>query len=101
MHYGCDLDVASGTEVYASHAGTVSFAGFTPDGGYRVILDHENGFQSVYQHLQSTSVSKGDTVTQCQTIGLSGGSGWVTGPQLHVAMLKDGEYLDPMLFMQR
>ena len=101
MHYGCDLDVASGTEVYASHAGTVSFAGFTPDGGYRIILDHENGFQSVYQHLQSTSVSKGDTVTQGQTIGLSGGSGWVTDPQLHVAMLKDGEYLDPMLFMQR
>ncbi|MBS5574791.1 MAG: M23 family metallopeptidase [Firmicutes bacterium] len=38
---------------------------------------------------------------QGQLLGLSGASGWVTGPQLHVALLKDGDYLDPLLFMQR
>ena len=101
MHLGADLDVETGTQVLASHAGNVSFAGYTPDGGYRVIIDHEAGYQTVYQHLSSLSVGEGDIVEQGQLLGLSGESGWVTGPQLHVALLKDGEYLDPLLFMQR
>ena len=82
-------------------AGNVSFADYTPDGGYRVIVDHEAGYQTVYQHLSSLSVGEGDVVEQGQLLGLSGASGWVTGPQLHVALLKDGDYLDPLLFMQR
>ena len=76
-------------------------ADYTPDGGYRVIVDHEAGYQTVYQHLSSLSVGEGDVVEQGQLLGLSGASGWVTGPQLHVALLKDGDYLDPLLFMQR
>ena len=87
------------------HAGPrhprVSFADYTPDGGYRVIVDHEAGYQTVYQHLSSLSVGEGDVVEQGQLLGLSGAFGWVTGPQLHVALLKDGDYLDSLLFMQR
>ena len=101
MHFGTDLDVETGTQVLATRAGNVSFADYTPDGGYRVIVDHEAGYQTVYQHLSSLSVGEGDVVEQCQLLGLSGVSGWVTGPQLHVALLKDGDYLDPLLFMQR
>ena len=102
MHFGTDLlDVETGTQVLATRAGNVSFADYTPDGGYRVIVDHEAGYQTVYQHLSSLSVGEGDVVEQGQLLGLSGASGWVTGPQLHVALLKDGDYLDPPLFMQR
>ena len=101
MHFGTDLDVETCTQVLATRAGNVSFADYTPDGGYRVIVDHEAGYQTVYQHLSSLSVGEGDVVEQGQLLGLSGASGWVTGPQLHVALLKDGDYLDPLLFMQR
>lgn len=101
MHFGTDLDVETCTQVLATRAGNVSFTDYTPDGGYRVIVDHEASYQTVYQHLSSLSVGEGDVVEQGQLLGLSGASGWVTGPQLHVALLKDSDYLDPLLFMQR
>lgn len=98
-HYGTDLAAAYDAAVYAMQGGTVAEAGYSPAAGYHVIIDHAGGFQSVYQHLHTLSVQAGDSVLQGDTVGTVGSSGWATGTHLHIAILKDGEYLDPMQFL--
>lgn len=100
-HYGTDLAAGYDTAVFAVRAGTVTEACYSPSAGYHVIIDHDGGWQSVYQHLHTMSVQEGDTVSMGDTIGAVGASGWATGPHLHIALLHNGEYKDPMQHLTR
>ena len=62
-------------------------------------LEHEDGIQTLYAHLQELLAAPGDTVKQGQIIGLSGSSGWTTGPHLHLGVYIDGEAVDPLAFL--
>lgn len=95
-HSGVDLAVAEGTEIYASRSGYVEAASESYYYGYYVKLDHEDGFESIYMHMQRYIVSPGEYVTQGQVIGYVGETGWATGPHLHITILYNGVYMDPL-----
>ena len=99
FHNGVDFGAGYDSSVYAMCGGTVAEASYSPSAGYHVIIDHEDGWQSVYQHLHTMAVSAGDTVSQGDVIGAVGASGWAVGAHLHVSLLKDGAYVDPMQYL--
>lgn len=97
-HTGMDIASNQGTAVYASDGGTVTLAGWNGGYGNCIMIDHGNGYVTLYGHLSSISVSKGQSVTQGATIGAVGSTGNSTGPHLHFEVLKDGTRIDPEQF---
>lgn len=101
FHRGIDYIVPTGTPVKASMNGTVlnikdSKTGF----GLSIIIDHENGFYTLYGHLSKTLVNIGEKVTQGKKIGLSGSSGKSTGAHLHFAIRDNLDFKDPTKFLK-
>lgn len=95
-HFGIDFAVNSGSSISASQGGLVVFADFTIDDGHKVIIQHANGFISVYKHCSSLIKNERDIVVQGELIGLSGNSGNnTTGPHLHFEIWKDGKPQNP------
>ena len=99
-HQGLDFRVPSGTPVAAMNDGTVLLARPLYYEGNFVVLDHGQGFLTLYLHLSEFKVKEGDQVKRGQVIGLSGGTGRATGPHLHVAVRWQGTYLDPASLMR-
>ena len=99
-HLGLDFRVPSGTPVKAMNDGTVLLARPLFFEGNFVVLDHGQGFLTLYLHLSEFKVKEGDHVKRGQEIGLSGGTGRATGPHLHVAARWQGTYLDPAQLMK-
>ncbi len=97
-HSGIDLAIPSDTKVVAAKKGKVSFAGWGRGYGYRVVIDHEDGTQTTYNHLSDIGVNVGDQVNAGAPIALSGSTGNSTGPHLHFEVKKDGRYVDPSLY---
>lgn len=95
-HSGVDIAVNYGTNVYASGAGTVYATGYDEAGyGYYVMVDHGNGYVSLYGHLSKINVSTGQKVSKGQVIALSGNSGRSTGPHLHAELRQNGVRVSP------
>jgi len=88
-HNGVDFRASSGTKVKAALTGIVEAIGNTDEVkgcysyGKYVLIRHNNGLSSLYAHLSLIKVSKGDAVITGDTIGLSGNTGYSTGPHLH------------------
>lgn len=97
-HTGLDIGAAYGADILAADGGTVTLA--RTNGGYGncVMIDHGNGYVTLYGHLSSISVSSGQSVTQGETIGYVGDTGIVTGPHLHFEVLSGGSRIDPEQF---
>jgi LysM repeat protein len=99
-HLAIDLATSPENPVYASDSGVVIFSGWSTGGyGYMVMLDHQNGFQTVYAHLSSTSVGCGQSVGQGQTIGWGGSTGNSTGNHLHFEIRYNGGYVNPWYYL--
>ena len=98
-HQGIDLGLTTGTPIYASRAGVVTYAGYSGAGGNWVKINHMDGYSSVYLHLDSISVSNGQTVHQGQQIGCGGSTGVSTGPHLHFGIIYNGTYVNPALYI--
>ena len=96
VHRGTDFRAATGTPVHASNAGEVVLARELYYEGNCVVVDHGLGFMTMYMHLSKLNVQEGDKVEKGQAIALSGGTGRVTGPHLHMAVRWSGEYFDPV-----
>ena len=94
-HQGIDLAGPQGTPIYAARGGTVTTATFGSSAGNYVTINHGDGFSSVYMHMTSYVVSKGQTVSQGQLIGYCGSTGKSTGPHLHFGISKNGSYVNP------
>lgn len=97
-HPGIDLSTPEGVPVYAADSGLVIFAGWTGDLGYgnAILIDHGNGFQTLYGHLSQVSTVCGAAVEKGKLIGLSGDTGNSTGPHLHFEVRVPGGYLNPL-----
>jgi murein DD-endopeptidase MepM/ murein hydrolase activator NlpD len=95
VHRGTDFRAPMGTPVHSSNAGEVVLARELYYEGNCVVIDHGQGFMTLYMHLSKFEVKEGDEVEKGQTIALSGGTGRVTGPHLHMSVRWSGEYLDP------
>lgn len=94
-HEGIDIDNVTGTPIKAAGAGVVTFNGYTNGYGNTVIISHGFGYQSVYAHLNSSSVKVGTTVTKGQVIGAMGSSGRSTGSHLHFEIHFNGVQINP------
>jgi murein DD-endopeptidase MepM/ murein hydrolase activator NlpD len=95
-HQGVDYAAPSGTAVRSVGDGVVDFAGVQNGYGNIVILKHPNNYSTVYAHLSRINVRRGQSVSQSQTIGAVGASGWATGPHLHFEYRINGVYRDPL-----
>ena len=93
-HTGLDFRVKSGTSVVAAANGTVIASGWGGAYGYRIEIDHGNGYVTSYNHLSKIEISGGE-VAAGQEIGKTGTSGNTTGPHLHFEVTKDGEFMNP------
>ena len=94
-HQGVDLDTGTGWPVWASRAGVVIFSGYGSAAGNYITIDHQDGFRSVYMHLNTRSVSVGQIVSAGQTIGTTGSTGVSTGDHLHFGIAYNGVYVNP------
>ena len=94
-HQGVDLDTGTGWPVWATRAGVVIFSGWGSAAGNYITIDHQDGFRSVYMHLNSRSVSAGQIVSAGQQIGTTGSTGVSTGDHLHFGISYNGVYVNP------
>jgi len=96
-HFGLDIANRTGTAIVAADAGQVTAAGWSPLGyGYRVIVNHNNGWVTTYNHLNTIYVSVGDYVKAGETIATMGNTGYSTGPHLHFEVLYFNRFRDPL-----
>jgi murein DD-endopeptidase MepM/ murein hydrolase activator NlpD len=87
IHEGIDIGGVEGSAVYASDTGVVVYSGWSEYGyGNMIVIDHGNGWQTAYAHLQYTSVGCGQAIYRGDTIGALGNTGNSTGPHLHFEM---------------
>jgi penicillin-binding protein A len=96
-HPGFDLAAPPGSPVHAADTGLVVFAGWSGLGyGNTVLIDHGNGFRTLYAHLSQVSTNCGARVEKGKIIGLSGSTGNSTGPHLHFEVRVPGGYINPI-----
>lgn len=95
-HEGVDYGAPVGTPVWAVGDGQVREAGWKGACGKAVVIRHRNGFESIYCHLSAVAVSSGKSVSQKQVIGYVGSTGRSTGPHLHYAVKRNGQYMNPL-----
>ena len=100
IHRGTDFHARSGTPVLAANDGEVMIARGMFYEGNLVVIDHGNQFSTLYMHLSRIEVKVGERVKKGQRLGLSGATGRVTGPHLHLAARWQGEYVDPVLLLK-
>ena len=97
MASGIHLVNAVGPPVLAARSGwVVHVEANTATLGNLVIVEHANGFRTLYGHLNSYSVVKGQWVSTLQTIGRVGNTGRSTGPHLHFSVIRNGRPEDPL-----
>ena len=95
-HLGIDIAGFLGDGVFASDAGVVVFAGWANGGyGYMVMIDHGNGYQTLYAHLSAYNVACGQSVYTGTYIGAIGSTGNSTGPHLHFEVRYMGGFISP------
>jgi murein DD-endopeptidase MepM/ murein hydrolase activator NlpD len=99
MHEGIDFIVDVGTPVLAAAGGVVQFAGFHPQYGNMIDVDHGNDLVTRYAHLSKVLVKEGDLLQRGRRIGDSGNTGRTTGPHLHFEVRYRGLAQNPMKFL--
>ncbi len=100
-HLGTDFAAPTGTPARTVGDGVVTFAGVQNGYGNVVFIKHRNNHETVYAHLSKILVRVGQSVTQSDTIGLVGSTGWSTGPHLHLEFRVNGVHQDPMMMAQQ
>ena len=95
FHLGVDLACAAGTDVLAAASGTVEISTYHYSYGNYIVVNHGNGFSTLYAHLSSSNVSVGDFVGAGQTIGWVGLTGRTFGYHLHFETRVNGSTVDP------
>src|SRR5262245_54764801 len=100
FHPGIDIAAPTGTPVRAAAGGTVTFAGWDPEYGYLVVLDHGLGLETRYGHNSRLSVSLGDRVVRGQLVAAVGSTGRSTASHLHFEIRKEGVAVDPRKYLE-
>jgi len=101
FHLGTDLGAGCGGWIYAAHSGTVSYSGWNGVYGNFIRIDHGDGLQTEYGHIQNGGllVGAGETVTVGDHIANAGDTGGATGCHLHFGVRVDGLVTDPVPYM--
>ena len=98
-HRGLDIGCGYGDAILAADSGVVTVAEWGESGGNYVMIDHGNGFVTMYLHNSSLAVSVGDVVSQGQTIAYAGSTGYSTGTHCHFSVFLNGEYVNPQDYL--
>ena len=99
-HSGLDISGYRGAPIYAADSGFVRFAGWTKSGyGNLVIIDHQNGFETRYAHLNAFYVTAGQSVAKGTQVAAMGSTGNSTGPHLHFEIRYKGVRKNPQLYL--
>jgi murein DD-endopeptidase MepM/ murein hydrolase activator NlpD len=99
LHPGIDIGVPAGTPIQAAGSGTVVWCGWMSGYGNLVMIDHHNGLATLYGHQSSIAVGCNQEVSQGQTIGYVGCTGFCTGPHLHFEVRLNGSPVDPLGYL--
>lgn len=103
LHSGTDFGTPTGTLIRAADGGQVTFAGIsgslTSGYGRLVIVNHGNGLETYYAHLQGFFVQAGDIIAQGAPVGRANSTGWSTGPHLHFEVRQGGQPQNPMNYL--
>ena len=94
-HAGVDISSPSGIPIHAAAPGVVVLAAYDKGYGRHVVIQHENGFTTLYAHMSVLSAKAGERVTAGSVIGKVGRTGRATGPHLHFEVKRNGTYVDP------
>ena len=99
-HHAIDIGNVSGTPIYTSDSGYVAKTGWSDVGyGNTILIDHGNGFQTLYAHLHVILVAEGNSVSKGTLIGYMGGTGNATGPHLHFEIRQNGIRRNPIIYL--
>lgn len=100
LHTGVDIASSgiNGSSIYAAKGGTVMKAGYNRGYGNYVLINHGDGYATLYGHASSLCVSAGQVVEKGTVLGYVGSTGYSTGPHLHFEIIKDGDYVDPISY---
>ena len=101
MHNGIDMAAPLNTPIYASRGGQVTIAEENDSAGLYVQINHGDGYKSVYMHMNYFIVKVGDYVAQGQVIGYVGTSGMSNGYHLHFGISYNGEYVNPLEYIEQ
>jgi len=96
FHNGIDIRDRYGTPFKAAREGMVIFTGWRHGFGKTIIIQHDNGYTSLYGHCSSIEVKKGDWVTKKIIIGKTGSTGRSTGHHLHFTLMRHGKTINPL-----
>ena len=100
-HPGLDIANNAAPAIAAADSGTVVSVEYLKyDYGHHVIIDHGNGYQTLYAHMSTINVNAGAKVTKGQVIGKMGSTGRSTGTHLHFEIRKGGVHLNPLTFLK-
>ena len=94
-HTGIDIPAPSGTDILAAKSGVVTTSTYNNSYGNYVVVSHSDGTSTLYAHMIQRGVSKGEVVSQGQTIGYVGTTGSSTGNHLHLEVRVNGSRVDP------
>ncbi|MFY3792543.1 peptidoglycan DD-metalloendopeptidase family protein [Ureibacillus sp. MALMAid1270] len=97
-HRGLDIAGPSNYNIKAADNGVVTAAGWDGSYGYRIIINHNNGYKTLYAHLSRIDVKVGQTVPKGSVIGIMGSTGNSTGTHLHFEIHKNGSLVNPLSY---
>ncbi len=101
MHEGLDFAGEEGSDVVATAAGIVTWAGDRYGYGQLIEIEHGDGLVTRYGHNRTLSVTVGEVVTQGQVIAQMGNTGRSTGPHVHYEVIRNGQHIDPLPYITK
>ena len=97
MHHGIDISAEEGTYIVSTAKGNVYKVCRSRYGyGNRVIIQHEDGYQTLYAHMNNITVEEGDIVVRGSKLGTVGSTGLSTGNHLHYEIIRNNKSIDPL-----
>ncbi len=98
-HNAIDIAVDEWSNVRAAWDGVVSETGYDGTRGHYIWMVHKNGCETFYCHLNEVLVNENSVIRAGETIAFSGNTGYSTGPHLHFSIKENGEYVDPLSYL--
>jgi len=100
MHKGIDIARPSDRTIKAADNGVVVSAGWGGGYGNKIVIDHQNGYRTLYGHMSSLKVTAGQVVSKGTAIGIMGATGDATGVHLHFEVFKNGKLVNPLSYLK-